>query len=386
MDKVKLFSTLQNAYRREMSGAKVYRELSERESTKERKEILIRLAEAEEKHAQKWKTRLNELGGEIPKNIESLPGRIKRWLLVRTGTENALRRLEEAEDNDTAAYQEDVKNFQDKKDIDAMNEVEKEEKVHSKILNSMTQPEQPQVKLDAMMKREKWHTHGVGGWVGQAIYGANDGLGAVFGIVSGMAGYTGGSDVVLIAGLTGSLASALSMGSGAYLSRKSEKEVYQAEIERERKEIEMNPEEEREELSLFYQLKGFSKEEAEKFSDTLIEQPEHMLKVLASEELGLSEATFPYPTREAFSAGMSTAIGGMIPVIPFFFTSGLTAVIISLTISTLAHFAIGILKTIVTGRNWFKSGLEMTAVGIVTAAIAYGVGLLLSPGGHIPLQ
>jgi VIT1/CCC1 family predicted Fe2+/Mn2+ transporter len=368
-----------------MSGAKVYRELSERESTKERKEILIRLAEAEEKHAQKWKTRLNELDGEIPNDIENLSGKIKRWLLIRTGTENALRRLEEAEDNDTAAYQEEVKNFQDKKDIDAMNQVEKEEKVHSKILNSMTQPEQPQVKLDGMMKREKWHTHGVGGWVGQAIYGANDGLGAVFGIVSGMVGYTGGSDVVLIAGLTGSLASALSMGSGAYLSRKSEKEVYQAEIERERKEIETNPEEEREELSLFYQLKGFSKEEAEKLSDKLIAQPEHMLKVLASEELGLSEATFPNPTREAFSAGMSTAIGGMIPIIPFFFTSGMTAIIISLSVSTLAHFAIGVLKTIVTGRNWFKSGLEMTAVGIITAAIAYGVGLLLSPGGHIAL-
>ena len=385
MDKTKLITTLQNAYKREMSGAKVYRELSERESKKERNEILIRLAKAEEKHAQKWKTRLNELGGEIPKDIENLSGKIKRWLLIRTGTENALRRLEEAEDNDTAAYQEEVKVFQDKKDIDAMNQVEKEEKVHSKILNSMTQPEQPQVKLDAMMKREKWHTHGVGGWVGQAIYGANDGLGAVFGIVSGMAGYTGGSDVVLIAGLTGSLASALSMGSGAYLSRKSEKEVYQAEIERERKEIETNPEEEREELSLFYQLKGFSKEEAEKLSDKLIEQPEHMLKVLASEELGLSEATFPNPTREAFSAGMSTAIGGMVPVIPFFFASGITAVIISLTVSTLAHFAIGVLKTIVTGRNWFKSGLEMTAVGIITAAIAYVVGLLLSPGGHIGL-
>jgi predicted membrane protein (TIGR00267 family) len=200
-----------------------------------------------------------------------------------------------------------------------------------------------------------------------------------------MAGYSGGSEVVLVAGLAGSFASALSMGSGAYLSRKSEKEIYLAEIERERKEIEQNPEEEREELSLFYQLKGFSQEEAEKLSTKLIEQPEHMLKVLASEELGLSETTFPNPIREAFSAGISTAIGGMIPVIPFFFTSGMSAVIVSLVISTLAHFAIGVLKTIVTGRGWFKSGLEMTAVGIVTAAIAYGIGLLLSPGGHIAL-
>ncbi|MBI4810517.1 MAG: VIT1/CCC1 transporter family protein, partial [Ignavibacteriales bacterium] len=166
-------------------------------------------------------------------------------------------------------------------------------------------------------------------------------------------------------------------------ARKSEKEVYQAEIERERKEIEENPDQELEELSLFYQLKGFSQEESEKLSKKLIEQPEHMLKILASEELGLSEATFPNPVREAFSAGISTAIGGMIPVIPFFFTSGTTAVAASLIISTLAHFAIGVLKTIVTGRGWLKSGAEMTAVGIITAALAYGLGVLLSPAGHI---
>jgi vacuolar iron transporter family protein len=381
--KQKLIKTLQKVYKREMAGVKIYSELSQRESSKERKEILTRLAEAEEQHAQKWKTRLAELNGDIPVKVENFLDKIKRWLLVRTGTENAIRRLEETEDKHTDAYEEEASVFSEKNDIQAMKEVKTEEKVHSKVLNSMTQPEHPQGKLDAMMKREKWHTHGVGGWIGQAIYGTNDGLGAVFGIVSGMAGYSGGSDVVLVAGIAGSLASALSMGSGAYLARKSEKEVYQAEIERERKEIEQNPAEEREELSLFYQLKGFSKEEAEKLSDKLIEQPEHMLKVLASEELGLSEATFPNPIREAVSATIATAIGGMIPVIPFFFTSGMNAVIASLIVSTLAHFAVGVLKTIVTGRNWFKSGLEMTAVGIITAAIAYGVGVLLSPQGHI---
>lgn len=384
LENEKLIRTLQKIYKREMSSAKMYRQLAERESVNERKEILTRLAEAEEKHAEKWKARLIELGGKIPTNIENTVGKIRRWLLIRTGRENAIRRLEQAEDNDTLAYQKEVQVFSDSKDIETMKEVEREEKVHSKILHSITEPEHLQSKLDRIISREKWHTHGVGGWVGQAIYGANDGLGAVFGIVSGMAGYSGGSEVVLVAGLAGSLASALSMGSGAYLSRKSEKEIYLAEIERERKEIEQNPDEEREELSLFYQLKGFSHEEAEKLSAKLIEQPEQMLKVLASEELGLSVTTFPNPIREAFSAGISTAVGGIIPVIPFFFASGLNAVIISLVISTLAHFAIGVLKTIVTGRGWFKSGLEMTAVGIITAAIAYGVGILLSPGGHIP--
>lgn len=385
MDKnnTKLIKTLQKIYKREINGAILYRKLAEAEKSEDRKSILLKLAEAEEKHAEKWKNRLEELGGEIPLKTQSILSKIKNWLLFNTGIENALRRLEEAEDSDSREYEKESKIFTDDTDIENLKKTEREEKVHSKILKDISQSVQPQQKLDSILKREKWHTQGVGGWVGQAIYGANDGLGAVFGIVSGMAGYSGGSEVVLMAGLAGALASALSMGSGAYLARKSEKEVYQAEIERERKEIEENPEEEKEELSLFYQLKGFSKEESEALASKLIEQPEQMVKVMASEELGLSEITFPNPIKEAFSAGISTLVGGIIPVLPFLFSSGMTAVIISLVISTIAHFLVGVLKTIVTGRNWLKSGSEMTAVGIITAAIAYSLGLLLSPEGHV---
>ncbi len=383
MNKGKIIKVLRKIYIREINGANLYRQLANSEQSEERKKILLNLAEAEEKHAEKWKKRIIELGGKIPAKTSNLFSTIKNWLLVRTGTENALRRLEESEEKDSDAYKKEAKIFTEEKDIDDIKNTEIEEKAHAKVLKTLIEPEHPQQRLDFILKREKWHTQGAGGWVGQAIYGANDGLGAVFGIVSGMAGYSGGSDVVLIAGLAGALASSLSMGSGAYLARKSEKEVYQAEIERERKEIEENPEEEREELSLFYQLKGFSKEEADKLANKLIEQPEQMVKVLASEELGLSEVSFPNPVKEAFSAGISTAVGGMIPVIPFLFSSGLIAVILSLIISTVAHFAVGVLKTIVTGRNWFRSGIEMTAVGIITAAAAYALGLLLSPEGHI---
>ena len=115
----------------------------------------------------------------------------------------------------------------------------------------------PRSALDTILRRERWHVRGTG-WIGDAIYGVNDGLGAVFGIVSGMAGYTGGSEVVLAAGLAGTLASALSMGAGAYLASKSQREVYESEISRERTEIEEDPDEELVELELFYQLKGFS--------------------------------------------------------------------------------------------------------------------------------
>lgn len=383
MNNEKLIKILQRIYKREINGALLYRRLAEIEKSENRKSILLKLAESEEKHADKWKKRIEELGGQIPDKTQNFLTKIKNWILLNTGTENAIKRMEEAEDNDSRSYEKESKEFTERADIESLKQVEREEKVHAKILKEISHPEHPQQKLDSILKREKWHTQGVGGWVGQAIYGANDGLGAVFGIVSGMAGYSGGGDVVLMAGLAGALASALSMGSGAYLARKSEKEVYQAEIERERKEIVENPEEEKEELSLFYQLKGFSKEEADALTNKLIEKPDQMVKVMASEELGLSEVTFPNPIKEAFSAGISTAIGGIIPVLPFIFSTGMTAVLLSLIISTFAHFLVGVLKTIVTGRNWLKSGAEMTAVGIVTAAVAYGLGALLSPEGHI---
>jgi VIT1/CCC1 family predicted Fe2+/Mn2+ transporter len=262
-----------------------------------------------------------------------------------------------------------------------LREVRKEEEAHGRIIRDMVAPEGPQGMLDVMLRRERWHKRG-GGWIGDAIYGANDGLGAVFGIVSGVAGATGGSSqTVLIAGLAGMLASALSMGSGAYLATKSEREIYQAEMDRERREIEEDPEEEKEELALFYQLKGFTEEEAQTLAERLSQQPEQFLHTLAHEELGLSEESFPNPAVSALSAAVSTGIGAFIPIIPFFFLSGLTAVIWAAVISLAAHFAVGAAKTLVTGRSVWASGTEMTVVGAIEAAITYGVGLLFHVSG-----
>jgi VIT1/CCC1 family predicted Fe2+/Mn2+ transporter len=237
----------------------------------------------------------------------------------------------------------------------------------------------PQSRLDNILKAERWHVT-AGGWIGQAIYGVNDGLGAAFGVVSGVAGATSANgEFVLLSGLAAMIASALSMGSGAYLATKSEREVYEAELDRERRELREHPEEEQEEIELFYQLKGFSPSQSKMMAKRLAKQPEQMLKTLAHEELGLSEQTFPHPWKSAISATISTAIGAAVPVLPFFFTTGVTALIISAGISTVAHFAVGASKVLVTGRSWLKSGTEMTVVGLGEAAITYAIGLLVSP-------
>jgi VIT1/CCC1 family predicted Fe2+/Mn2+ transporter len=196
-----------------------------------------------------------------------------------------------------------------------------------------------------------------------------------------MAGYTGGSEVVLAAGLAGTMASALSMGAGAYLASKSEREVYESEVSRERDEIEEDPQEELLELDLFYQLKGFAPEEARRMAEQLRAEPKQFLRALVHEELGLSEESFPNPLSSTISATVSTAIGGFIPIIPFFFTVGMPAVIASFIISTLAHFAVGASKALITTRPWWATGLEMTVVGVIEAAITYGLGLAFAQTG-----
>lgn len=380
----KFIQYLQNAVRKENASQRIYHDLAQREKIESRKQALLDLAEAESGHAQRWIKRLQELGAQIPANRETLKERIWRWVLVQSGIDNALKRIESNEDEDSAMYEEMVSLASTDADKESVRAVLQDEKTHSAAMNKFnsleTAPlaESPQIRLDAILHRESWHKRG-GGWIGQAIYGANDGLGSVFGIVTGVAGATAGGSAVLISGLAGMLASALSMGSGAYLATKTEREVQEAEIRRERQELRDHPEEEEEELALFYQLKGVPKEEAQNLAKHLISQPETALKTLGNEELGISEESYPNPWTAAVSATLSTAAGAFIPIIPFFFTKGYTAIIISFGISTLAHFLIGAAKTVVTGLSPWKSGAEMTVIGLGEALITYGLGLIFGP-------
>jgi VIT1/CCC1 family predicted Fe2+/Mn2+ transporter len=113
-------------------------------------------------------------------------------------------------------------------------------------------------------------------------------------------------------------------------------------------------------------------------AERLQKEPKQFLRTLVQEELGLSEETFPNPWRSTVSASVSTAIGGFIPSIPFFFTVGMPAVIASFIVSTVAHFVVGASKALVTMRPWWATGMEMTVVGIIEAAITYGLGLALA--------
>ena len=243
-------------------------------------------------------------------------------------------------------------------------------------------PEQAQAALDELVaSRDKGRTPAAG-WVGDAVYGVNDGLGSIFGIVSGVSGATlGNSHYVLIAGLAGMVASALSMGSGAYLAAKSQREIYEAEFARETEAVEENEPEAREILSLSYQIRGLPQEDAERFVDHIAKNKTQLIRALARERLNTTEEGLSKPLTAAVSGALSTAVGAFIPILPFFFLTGLPAVVLAAVISLLAHFAVGAAKSLITIRSWWASGFEMTWIGAAEGLVTYVIGIGLGKIG-----
>ena len=378
-DRDRFVDELRKAWRDEKSSALTYSAAAEKEKDPRRRDIFLRMAAEEVKHAEKWEQRLRELGADPGSYTETNAEVARRKALVEKGPEAVVKVMEAAEDNANGGYETLAALSPTEEDRLAFEETGRMERAHDRALTEMAgESPRPLRALEGILGKER-HVRG-GGWIGQAIYGINDGLGAAFGVVSGVAGATHvNSSFVLLSGFASMVASALSMGSGAYLAEKSQKEVHEAEMNRERMEIENNPEEEQQELSLFYQLKGFTEAEADAMAARMAQNPEEMLKTLAHEELGLSEQAFPNPWKSAVSATAATAIGAAVPVLPYVFTAGVPALVISFVISTLAHFGVGAAKVVVTGRSWWRSGLEMMLIGLGEAAITFGIGLLVAP-------
>lgn len=370
---------LRKAWRDEKSSALIYAAAAEKEPDPRRRDIFLRMAAEEEKHAERWGKRLRELEADPGAYSETPPEIERRKALISRGSEAVVKTMEAAEASADGGYDTLAALAPTEEDRRAFRDAGAAERAHDRVLRDMeAEGGRPLRLLEGILGKER-HVRG-GGWIGQAIYGINDGLGAAFGVVSGVAGATHVNGAfVLLSGFASMVASALSMGSGAYLADKAQKEVHEAEMERERREIAEKPEEEQEELSLFYQLKGFTQAEADAMAARMAMNPEEMLKTLAHEELGLSEQAFPNPWRSALSATAATALGATIPVLPYLFATGVIALFISFVVSTLAHFAVGAAKVVVTGRVWWKSGLEMMLIGLGEAAVTYGIGLLVAP-------
>ncbi len=372
---------LLEAWRGEVEARAVYTILASRVRDPRRAQILREIAEGEASHRARIEQRLTELGQAIP---DPSTVRISPWLRLQARFAPVMRMLAHMESNEQVEITDRYKRSTGDEETDAvLASIRSEEQGHSRSLDAIQAthatgdppPSGAEGRLNRILGRETWHRTG-SGWISGAIYGANDGLAAVFGIVAGVSGATGGSSFVLTAGLSGAVASALSMATGAFLAERSEAEVVAANVAQERREIEEEPKEEKDELSLFYQLKGIDATLANELADKLAENPEAMLKVLATEELGGTEAG-GNAVQSAVAAGVSTFIGAMVPVIPFFFLRGTTAVVVAAVVSLIAHFLVGAAKSLFTLRTWWAAGLEMTAAGVIVGAVTYALGLVL---------
>src|SRR5271167_1614243 len=302
----KILAALEGNWQAEMEGFHSYTTLADRDTDPVRARVLRHLAQAEIEHATLWEGRIKELGGPQPVYTGGPGGQADSLANRAGGMRMGLRRLEIEESRDIARYGEQLKALGDEGSVAILEHVVQDEKDHYRELGSLirghyTAPAgAPKIDakavLEEMLAKRNQGRKQPGAWIGDAIYGVNDGLGAIFGIVSGVSGATAGdSKYVLLAGLSGMIASALSMGSGAYLAAKSEREIYDAEVAREREAMQMNGPEARELLSLYYQVKGLPEQDADRVVEHLASDPESLLKALAAERLSTSEEGLRVP-------------------------------------------------------------------------------------------
>jgi len=224
------------------------------------------------------------------------------------------------------------------------------------------------------------HRHvgiGSGGNFRAAVFGVNDGLVSNAALIMGMAGATQDGSVVLLAGVAGLLAGAFSMAAGEYVSMRSQRELFEYQIGLEREELLEYPDEEAEELALIYNARGIPMEQARKLAHDLMQEPEHALDTLAREELGLNPDDLGSPWGASLFSFASFAVGAAVPLLPFVYGSGASAVRTAAGTTAIALFGIGAVLSLFTGRSTIHGGLRMLLIGGGAGIVTYVMGYLL---------
>jgi VIT1/CCC1 family predicted Fe2+/Mn2+ transporter len=350
----------------EADAAFLYRELARAEPDPSRSDLYRKLADVEDRHVGMWRELLAQQGHLVPVPVPSRSARFRAWLARRVGTSVLLPMLLAEEGREVKGYLRLYDSTPGGAVAPTALRLAQESKEHAQTLAGLSGK-----------GGEPWHRTGAGGFLRNVVYGFNDGLTANFGLVAGMIGAQGSMEIashtVVVAGLAGTMADALSMGASGYLAAKSEREVFEHEIAMEREEIRLMPDLEREELSLLYQAKGIPAAQADALATQLMSDPERALDEKVREELRIGEASST-PMREAWVTGTATALGALIPVAPLLMSTGPWAIWTSFALAMASHFAVGAARSVFTGRSVFRSGLDMFLVGLGVAIVGYLLG------------
>ncbi len=352
-------------YTDEMDAAWLYRALARVERNVQRRAIFENLASVEDAHVERWRSLFHEHGGEVPPHTPSIRTRMLAAVARLLGSGAVLPLIIAEESREVGSYLRLARKATDKRTHDTAVAIATESAEHAQHLSSSIGRE-----------GEPWHGLAGGGYLRSVVYGFNDGLTANFGLVAGVIGASVEPHLVVVTGIAGAFADALSMGSSGYLAAKSEAEVAARQVAIERDELRLMPDLEEKELALILEAKGLTPDNARESAEAMMRDPKRALETKVQEELRIQPPSVT-PLADGLVTGTATAVGAVIPLIPFLTLPSGTAIWVSLTISMLAHFAVGAARSIFTGRSVWASGRDMFLVGFGVAAAGYFIGSLV---------
>ena len=333
------------SWREEKRSAYLYRIVSDAESGTARQILFLELAQAAEQQAQLWAEMARKAGAEPPTRfVPELRVRLVAAMVRRIGP-RPLRRV-----------------------LAAM-------KVRGMSIYSPPDHHIPTSLEDAGRRHKSGDSR-----LRAAVFGFNDGLVSNASLIMGVAGASGpagSSGVILLCGVAGLLAGSFSMAVGEYLAARSQRESYESQIGQEREELEQYPQEEAAELALIFQARGLEREEARKLAEKTIADPDRALDTLAREELGLNPDELGSPRGAALFSFFSFGGGASVPLLPFFFASGMTALFTAIGLTSVALFGVGAALGLLAGRHAWLGGLRMLAIGSAAGGATYLIGKAL---------
>jgi VIT1/CCC1 family predicted Fe2+/Mn2+ transporter len=354
----------------EIDSAAVYRAMASAEESEQLSSVYTRLAEVEERHLGFWEQRLRSIGADPGPRRPSWRARAMSFLARRFGPKVVLPTVATFEQVDQGDY--------DDQPETAGTGMRDQERSHARILRYVAGGSPQGVAGETLARLEGRHKAPGGNALRAAVLGANDGLTSNLALVMGVAGAGFKSAVILVAGLSGLLAGAFSMAIGEWVSVQSARELYQRQVRTEAAEIHSVPDEEQEELALIYEAKGLPRAEAEQVAERLMADEQGALDAMVREELGLDPSTLG---GSPYSAGGSSlilfSVGAIIPLFPYFFATGTTAVVAAIIFAAVGLFVIGALISLLTGRGAVFSGTRQLIFGLVAAGLTFGLGHLI---------
>lgn len=351
----------------EVDGIVVYRAMASAERDAALAAVYERLADAELRHAGIWEAKLRAAGAWSGMPGPSWRAGVLALVAARFGAGWVAATVAGREAKDQAAY--------DDQPEAKGTSLSRDERSHARVLREIAGPgfAGPQI-----ARLEGRHRTG-GNALRAAVLGIDDGLVSNFCLVMGVAGAGADARAVVVAGIAGLLAGSLSMALGEWLSVQSARELYARQIAIESEELATAPAEEEEELALIYQSKGIAEDQARVIAHRLVSADTRAaLDALSREELGIDPAELGGSAWVAAGTSFAMfALGALVPLAAFLFTSGTAALIAAAILSAVALFTVGALITVITGQSALRAGLRQVAIGVAAAAITFGVGKLL---------